>query len=169
MSFLEDQKAIFRNCAFQSATFIAPGLSVLYVNNEKRAEKITLGSIGYFVSCSIRDEFNYFLGDSHKSIIAGSVFGGFAYADINSYSHLPSVLMSLGYNYAYYLPHIFSIPATIIIEIYTELLNTGDLKEGFKSGVVYGALTIAHDIYNTVSAGYQEPTGLFEEDQCPVA
>lgn len=171
MSFFEEQKVILQSCAYLSATFIAPGLGILYRDNQDITKKVTLGSVGFFASCIIKNEFNYMFENNHAAIITGATVGGIAYAHINNYNtYHPSILMSLGYTGTNLIPYALIIPATIGIEIYTELLSGGKLSAGLESGIVFSAMTIAHDICNAIYTDSQKPMGLYEQqDQCPAA
>lgn len=177
MSFFKEQKTILKSCLWETTTFMTPGLSILNYNSKHPMKATALGSAGYFSLCIIRDEFTYIAGKGNDIITAGTttasaVLGGIAYARINSYeSSKPSVLMSLGYSYAYnYLPSTwaFSMPSTIIIELYTAYLSADTLTEGFISGVVYNAITAIHSVCKIAYTEYHKPPGLHEEDCCPI-
>lgn len=60
MSFFQDQEAILKNCAFQTTAFIAPVLGALNFHAKDSVKKNTWGSVGFFASCIVKDEFNYF-------------------------------------------------------------------------------------------------------------
>lgn len=124
---------------------------------------------------------------SLATVTTGAVLGGVAYGYINPYiEYTPGVLMSLGYSYSNYIPtyipYIFLIPATIGIEIYTELLSPGGVfKEGVRSGIIFSVGTLVYDcVISPLYTEYQKPIeiyeegnqspilGLFVEDQCRI-